>query len=437
MKIFKRIFCSMLVFTIVSTSTYTAYATGFEEVVAVSALGGPEVAIACLAVVGVIIVYDKREEIGSTIDYAVRQSAKEMGIASTQISSFYRKAQSGIIDTSSKVWAIMKSKCQEWTYQNLSKISTSAGAGIALNNVKVGSTVAVKANGFSFVINKLNASAPVGSFTYYDKYMRAKGIALYSTQPFSFTFTNDGELHVGSSAGTPPNYYLYYSYSSWNTFDVKYIFESQFSEIGTKVKELLGSLGAEPVTLLSLGIQKVIDINTKTTVADMSITGDTDIDVNAIAAGVGVRSWEEVMEKVGSGEIALDHALAVEGITDMPIDIGAIPTTAEIAGTITDADRAEVPAVSADSKAKDFSFPIVDLFPFCIPFDVYDFIAAFDAAPIAPSVKLSVNIPVINVPFEYNIDMTVLDPLAATVRNLELIAFLFGLMFITSKMIKW
>lgn len=440
MKKFKRIFCMLFACFLISQSTTAAYATGFEGVVAASALGGPEVVIACLAVVGVIVVYDKREEIGSTLDYAVRQTAKEVGIASSQVSAFYRKAQSGVIDTSSKVWSIMKSKCQEWTHENINKISSTSSVGTDINDVKAGTVLTTFSNGNPDLrIGSMAAAAPVGCFTYYSTTSQEKGLIIYSSKPFTYTWSNSGLSNLQTARCLYDGEVKVYgqSINSWSYgFGYAYTFATKYDAI-YKAKDLLPSLGVPPITLMSLGIQKVIDINSKTTVADISITGDTDIDVNAIAAGVGVGSWDEVMEKVGSGEIAIDDALAVEGITYMPIDAGAIPTTAEIASTVTSADRAEVPAVSTDSKANDFSLPIVDLFPFCIPFDLYDFVAAFDAPPMAPSVKLSVNIPVINVPFEYKIDMTVLDPLAATVRNLELIAFLLGLMVVTHKLIKW
>jgi len=96
-----------------------------------------------------------------------------------------------------------------------------------------------------------------------------------------------------------------------------------------------------------------------------------------------------------------------------------------------------VGTVAVGSPIDAYKVPITDIFPFCIPFNIYSLIKVFNSTPTAPTATLSVNIPIINVPFSYTVDLSFLDGLAVVVRGLESILWLMGLMFITSKVIKW
>lgn len=84
------------------------------------------------------------------------------------------------------------------------------------------------------------------------------------------------------------------------------------------------------------------------------------------------------------------------------------------------------------------------VFPFCIPFDLHDFIVALSATPQTPEVHVPIDInfplPGGNVlPFHYQFDLDLhdFDGLAQVLRTLEFIAFGVGLLFVTGKVIKW
>ena len=78
-----------------------------------------------------------------------------------------------------------------------------------------------------------------------------------------------------------------------------------------------------------------------------------------------------------------------------------------------------------------------DVFPFCIPFDIYNFLAALSAAPVAPHFVCTLEFPdaiggeqTIDIDF----DTPVFNQLAQLLRTLELLAFIVGLALLTRSM---
>lgn len=75
------------------------------------------------------------------------------------------------------------------------------------------------------------------------------------------------------------------------------------------------------------------------------------------------------------------------------------------------------------------------VFPFCIPFDIYNFFEALDAPPQAPSFDWRFYVPGI-CDETITIDLSVFDSVAALLRTMELLGFCVGLAFITRKIIR-
>jgi len=82
-------------------------------------------------------------------------------------------------------------------------------------------------------------------------------------------------------------------------------------------------------------------------------------------------------------------------------------------------------------------FDLRELFPFCIPFDIYNLLQKFDGSPQAPRVQLPIVIPSIGFSYTLDLDFSPWDPVAATMRTIELIVYALGLAWATSKVIKW
>jgi len=77
------------------------------------------------------------------------------------------------------------------------------------------------------------------------------------------------------------------------------------------------------------------------------------------------------------------------------------------------------------------------VFPFCIPWDIYGMLNAFNAEPRAPYFEYPFKIPRINLDYTLELDFKDFDPVAQTLRTVELIAFCVGLAILTSKVIRW
>lgn len=94
-------------------------------------------------------------------------------------------------------------------------------------------------------------------------------------------------------------------------------------------------------------------------------------------------------------------------------------------------DAPYVPSVSPVSG-------LAAVFPFCIPFDIYNFLSVFQATRQAPSVTLPIAFPAaIGGTRNITIDLSGFDSVATVLRTCELIAFCIGLAAATWKYIKW
>lgn len=82
-------------------------------------------------------------------------------------------------------------------------------------------------------------------------------------------------------------------------------------------------------------------------------------------------------------------------------------------------------------------FDLRGLFPFCIPFDIYNMLEALDASPIAPHVQLPFVIESIGFSYTIDLDFSAFDTVAAVMRQMELIVYGIALAWATSKVIKW
>lgn len=95
------------------------------------------------------------------------------------------------------------------------------------------------------------------------------------------------------------------------------------------------------------------------------------------------------------------------------------------------------PDVTAPDDVKPYTVRLGDVFPFCIPFDIYHMVTLFAAEPEAPHAKWEFSLPFTGGSYEVEWDLREWDEVAALCRKLELILFCVGLAVVTSKLIKW
>lgn len=82
-----------------------------------------------------------------------------------------------------------------------------------------------------------------------------------------------------------------------------------------------------------------------------------------------------------------------------------------------------------------FTLDLSDYFPFCIPFDLYDFFTCLNADPVAPVIEWFVPLPG-GGKYPLRIDLSAYDDVAQLLRRLQLLLFCVGLAFKTRDLIK-
>ena len=150
----------------------------------------------------------------------------------------------------------------------------------------------------------------------------------------------------------------------------------------------------------------------------------------------GAKTWSDVLDTVGAGVIdrtdAGDMVIDDDGVTEKEWTYSpAIPTTPDI--TLPDTPE-------ASKELKDYTLAGLEkLFPFCLPFDLIDFIKVLDAQPEAPCFTIPFMYPTKDglAKYDITIDLSQFDSVASLLRDMECLLFIVGLIMITrSKMIR-
>lgn len=106
-------------------------------------------------------------------------------------------------------------------------------------------------------------------------------------------------------------------------------------------------------------------------------------------------------------------------------------------GGMTIIDNNSLPDQEATQQyLKHMQFNLINIFPFCIPFDIFNLLSKLDVTPVTPHVHLSFPNPVLNEPLEFDLDFSQWDGVASTVRHMELFAFVIGLALVTRNIIR-
>jgi len=125
---------------------------------------------------------------------------------------------------------------------------------------------------------------------------------------------------------------------------------------------------------------------------------------------------DKLLELLNSGAIA-DVPVAVENNDGLP------------------ADRADT-AVEPVQDMGEFTYDVKEIFPFCIPFDIYDMFNLLVSGREAPHFEYRFYVPGV-VDYTMEFDFAMFEPLADVMRKMELLAFCIGLAFVTKSLIKW
>ena len=100
-------------------------------------------------------------------------------------------------------------------------------------------------------------------------------------------------------------------------------------------------------------------------------------------------------------------------------------------GTSTDPSGSWTPS----GDMQHFTLDLKEYFPFCIPFDLYDFFTCLNADPVAPVIEWVIPLPGGDT-YPLELDLSTFDPVAQLLRRLQLLLFCVGLAFKTRDLIK-
>ena len=164
--------------------------------------------------------------------------------------------------------------------------------------------------------------------------------------------------------------------------------------------------------------------------------GSPDLDHTISDVVSGEKTWTDVLDKVGVGVIDRTEegskVIDEDGVTTKDWVYADSTTTVP---DITIPNEGEV-----SKELKNYTFAGMEkIFPFCLPFDMIDFIKVLDATPQAPHFKYAFPYPTTSgmKTFEIDIDLSPFDSVAELLRDMECLLFIMGLVLVTrSRMIR-
>lgn len=188
----------------------------------------------------------------------------------------------------------------------------------------------------------------------------------------------------------------------------------------------------------------VIGVGNKAGVTDVTIPWPKDNSFGGLIGGAitGTNTWTDVIDAAGVGVISRenekDYVIDNTGVTTKEWDYATdIPGTG---GTDKPGTGEGDTDVDVPKDLGSYTFAGLEkLFPFCLPFDLIDFIGVLDADPEAPHFVIPIKVPTSTGwgTYDIDIDLSKFDQIAALMRQMETLAFVVGLIMITrQKMIR-
>ena len=282
---------------------------------------------------------------------------------------------------------------------------------------------------------------------------------VYQFSYFGYKFLNSsGTLQSSNTAGRLMTYYA----SGGSDFSFRFNNEfitfqpASFSEINSFVNSVSQISSPAYTTIIPFGMSDVTMDFSGETYSGTNVyerNDDTDESVSFDIARVG----NDISDSVAGTVIDIGDVTYVPAhdevidrdLTDSGVAAREEENDKAITDSLTRADEREKEEAKEDTNTdsdvdtKDddldkYKIKVTDIFPFCIPFDIYRFFSCLAADPVAPSftipviVENSFGIPAYSV----EIDFSKFDSVAAILRKMELLGFCVGLAFVTNKLIK-
>ena len=143
-----------------------------------------------------------------------------------------------------------------------------------------------------------------------------------------------------------------------------------------------------------------------------------EIDLEKLFERTGTTTAQEAVQKtleqLNNGQLSYDEFMDSIKVEDVP---GENPEDPE--------------NPPAETEPGSYTLDLTEFFPFCIPFDIYEFLTLLAAEPEAPVFHWEIPVPQLGQTFEIDIDLSEWDSVALLFRRLELLAFILGLAYVT------
>ena len=382
-----------------------------------------------------------------------------------KVTEWATKAGRGVIETASDVWGALK----DWAGSLHKGIRADSGSGYfpaaagygGFVSVPVGEKVAVgyyhdSAYSAGGNIYKFLSSGVMGAIMvkYSGDMVSNRDAIFISNSPIVYQiaqYSNSGDEHWGAEQTVSSKYYGYYVVTSGMAgFNVDFYKGFSFVSSGLPLYDMSGLTSRTDYFIRHvLGLDPVESFPAST---NKSVGGVGDIyerdgsldNVGLTGVGVGTKVGDVPIDWAAWGEIAG----TLEGVRTGVLDIADVMAGSKVwaydttRDTVIDSDKDldnDIPIADVVPGANVSDYTITglqDVFPFCIPFDLIDFLSVLDAEPEAPRFEWEFEYAKGKV-YKFDLDLSRFETVAAAFRTFELLGFCLALILITrDKMIK-
>ena len=296
------------------------------------------------------------------------------------------------------------------------------GSGMKFYLVTSAHPFPISGDGSDFYVNI------AGSSSIYMGYYFANSITLYSDAPFTI------DRYRGNS------YWLTYDINDLNVSGCYY---RSLTIDQSYIDSHIDTASPVNVNVVSPDVLNSLVVVGDGTISGGQLVGEKDKYVDGVLGGIGALEGQSVIARPGILDIpgAIDTDLTIP-FPDYIDKLLGLLNTGELTVPVAVEDNGALPSDRADTAVEpvedmgSFTYDIKGLFPFCIPFDIYDMLNLLVAGREAPHFEYRFYVPGI-VDYTMEFDFAMFEPLADVLRKMELLAFCVGLAFVTKSLIKW
>lgn len=447
----RKLICVFLVFMLLNSSVSAVYATGAEGAIlgglsggSLAGLGltGPEVAVAIAGLFGVAAVVDNADTIYTEMNNCINKVTDGLENQAAIVSDWWKEAAAGVVDTTSSVW---KGVCDWFTGAR----DDYYGNTVRAIDCPAGTVYKILNNSYS--CNSDTIAVPYFMIGQSGKYKDVHvGISFWSDTRFKGSYGfGDFASEYDSDTG------LYYKLCEHalqtddETAALKQLSNNNISQYGdlsfyyegtyvkTKLMNYLRTLvsvkfdGAVVAdSVLTGGIDKILNDDLIDSPADVIFPDTIVLNPDAVSDG----GLEQILEKVIAGEMTWTDYWEAVTSTSLP----AVKVNDKVYELDNEGVSEKETDLSPSSSAlDDYKLDLTKLFPFCVPFDIYNLLNCLCAEPEAPRFTWTIPLSAVGLEdYSVEIDLKTWDSVAQIFRNMELLAFCIGLAFVTRNLIK-